>query len=887
MDDDSNDGSEPPSSSGPFGSRGASSRLERMQQRELCKRLGLVVPPPEYFHRRYRLDTLLGRGGMGEVYLAWDEQLRREVALKLVVPSDGSVADRLAARLVSEAQALAKLDSQYVVAVHEMGVDEGETYITMAFVRGTTLRRWQQGRSAKEILAKYIDAARGLADAHAHHIVHRDFKADNVLVGDDGKVRVADFGIAGAIREHDTRPTQDAATRDGAPSTFDDDDDDAVGVAPTILTRTRGPMGTLPYMSPEQLAAKSIDARSDQFSYCVALWQALTGTHPFPVTDALSREQAMQQAPKDADKLPAWLRPILARGLAFEPERRWADMQALIDALLAHDRRIRNRRIGAGGGVAFLGAVVLGYVITPKHESCDTFVDLVDAHWDDARAEALTAKLAKLDRRAATSLVAELGHLVSQWQTDAQGTCQDGHAPAQDSDRRRCMTQWMADFDRIVETLDGIDVSRLAKAPELVARLAPIGDDYCAIQPRQDIAPEVVDPAKRAREAAVLGDFETARIQAQAAIAAADVLPSASKRYSAERAEALAANGHVLAFASGDLSATLERLEVAQAHARATGYSALELDVVIMRAKQAVLAHKLELAAGLLEQLDPLAELLRLGPDDPRRGEIHEAWGIYERERGNFDAAIEHHRRSREIFDRAGRPLDAAKAVQNQGICQWSIERYADAKASYEQALRIYQAAGISVPKEDAVGVPVLRNYIEVELCLGLLALELGEVGGISHFDVVARHGAPAQQLNAMAHAIGLEEEHGEHSRAVERAERALTLLDTGLGVGTEAPMNTRLAAGAVIGTDDPPRGRVLLEQALRDSAGLDLESQFAALQTYIVFLREHGYCDALDAQFEVLTKLCVDPQSEQLGIAAWRDEQRVVPCDTQDRLTN
>jgi serine/threonine protein kinase len=206
---------------------------------------------------RYEIQRELGRGGMGVVYLARDITLDRLIALKLLHARHDEAAQ---ARLLREAQVMARLSHPNVVPVFELGDWRGELYLTMELVSGRTLAAWLKAapRTSAEILSTFIEAGRGLAAAHAAGIVHRDFKPENVLVGHDGRVRVTDFGLS----------------RPGS----------AVVLPPfasPLITREGALAGTLAYMAPEQLDGKPADERSDQFSFCVALAEALLGARPF------------------------------------------------------------------------------------------------------------------------------------------------------------------------------------------------------------------------------------------------------------------------------------------------------------------------------------------------------------------------------------------------------------------------------------------------------------------------------------------------------------------------------------------------------------------------------------------------------------------------------
>src|SRR6185436_11938666 len=203
---------------------------------------------------RYLGLGVLGRGGMGIVYEAYDPVLDRRIAVKLLreIAADDVSAGR--ARMQREAQALARLSHPSVITVHDVSEHHGAMYIAMELVRGTTLHRWQARRGWREIVGAYSAAARGLGAAHAAGLVHRDFKPDNVLVGDDGRVRVTDFGLARlAGHAPPTAPTGHASPSLGS------------------LTEAGTVMGTPLYMAPEQSDGGAIDARSDQCWWCIAL----------------------------------------------------------------------------------------------------------------------------------------------------------------------------------------------------------------------------------------------------------------------------------------------------------------------------------------------------------------------------------------------------------------------------------------------------------------------------------------------------------------------------------------------------------------------------------------------------------------------------------------
>ncbi len=303
---------------------------------------------------RYRIESTLGQGAMGVVLRAWDERLGRRVAVKLVRRRvDGDVA-LLQARLEREAQMLARVDNPNVVGVYDVGSHQGRVYVAMQYVAGSTARAWRaaQARRPDEILGVYLQAARGLAAAHAGGVVHRDFKPDNMIVGDDGVVRVLDFGIAGGLQTPEGLDAR-ASTRAGASETLETDES---GVH---LTRTGAILGTLAYMAPEQLRGCPADGQSDQFGFCVALWEALANQRPFSSRAAIvslsEYYRTLVNQDLDPRVLPRGLRKPLCRGLSPDPANRFASMTELISAL----ERSRKRRLSP---LASLGLGALGLV---------------------------------------------------------------------------------------------------------------------------------------------------------------------------------------------------------------------------------------------------------------------------------------------------------------------------------------------------------------------------------------------------------------------------------------------------------------------------------------------------------------------------------------------
>ena len=310
---------------------------------------------------RYLVLSALGAGGMGVVFAAYDPQLDRKIALKLLRAGITYNTKDARTRLRREAQAIAQLSHPNVVNVYDVGTtDDGDLYIAMEFVEGDTLTSWlkKYPRSWREIIDVFLQAARGLFAAHSVGLLHRDFKPDNVLVGGDGRVRVTDFGLARSVIT-----PEDAARPAGAPT-----GPSALNVE---LTATGTVLGTPRYMAPEQLTGPDIDARADQFSFCVALYEALYGAHPLPGATSVSmlekREKA--QPPPEASKVPSAIARAVLTGLERDRAKRFPTMGALISALVPPPQRSPARFAVLGlAGLLAAGGAVAAVVFPGTHD---------------------------------------------------------------------------------------------------------------------------------------------------------------------------------------------------------------------------------------------------------------------------------------------------------------------------------------------------------------------------------------------------------------------------------------------------------------------------------------------------------------------------------------
>jgi serine/threonine protein kinase len=286
---------------------------------------------------RYVLGPAIGEGAMGVVYRAYDPELDRALALKLLRPDLWAEPTREAhrERMKREARAMARLSHPNVVTVYDVGTFHDHLFVAMELVEGRTLRAWlaERTRDRRDVVRVFLEAGWGLAAAHAAGLIHRDFKPDNVLIGSDGRARVTDFGLARTASprtENVSRERTPCAGRRGSSSVA---------------------AGTPAYMAPEQFAGRSVSTQSDQFSFCVALWEALHGARP-----------SVDETASPSERVDA----VLARGLNAEPELRFESMDALLAALMrreareeSEERSARVRRAARGVMIAALGVGAL------------------------------------------------------------------------------------------------------------------------------------------------------------------------------------------------------------------------------------------------------------------------------------------------------------------------------------------------------------------------------------------------------------------------------------------------------------------------------------------------------------------------------------------------
>ncbi len=443
---------------------------------------------------RFAVLRELGAGGMGVVYAGYDERLDRKVAIKLLHAS--ATGDSLGrARLVREAQAMAKVAHPNVAHVYEVAQQEERVYVVMQFIDGVDLRAWRErdAPSWHAAAQAYLQAGRGLAAAHAAGLVHRDFKPSNVMIDKTGHVRVLDFGIARAV--------------DDVASSVREEDLSAADMD-ALRTQTGALVGTPAYLPPEVLRGSRADERSDQFSFCVSMFETIYGRRPFgngKTADLIVALLDGQPPRKPEGNVPGWVFRVLSRGLRSQPSERYDSMTSLLAAI---ERGLRGGRtwvtLAALGGLAAVGgfAAALG---NGSADPCPIDRGALGGAWGDERRAAVEASVTSLSASFADEAWIGLEHradaYADQWVQGMREACEatrvQGVQSEQAFDRRAaCLSELRRKFDALTHVLTEADFTMLKQLDELLGQLAPV-------QSCENPARSVEDPVPVGEEDAV------------------------------------------------------------------------------------------------------------------------------------------------------------------------------------------------------------------------------------------------------------------------------------------------------------------------------------------------------------------------------------------------
>jgi tetratricopeptide (TPR) repeat protein len=604
---------------------------------------------------RYVVLEQVGAGSAGTVYAAYDPDLDRRVALKLLrTPAEIAGASEDIARtngegrraiLLREARAMARLSHPNVVTVHDVGLADGAIFVAMEFVAGHTLREWREARerSWPEIRDVFLAAARGLAAAHRAGLVHRDFKPDNVLIGEDGRVLVTDFGLARLVEQVE----DDATAADAEPGAL-------------RMTRTGAIVGTPAYMAPEQLRGEAADALSDQFSFCAALFEAIHGERPFDgrsieeLRDAVVEGRRRPVSPRKG--LPAAVPRALERGLAADPAARFASMDDLCAELAG---RPRHRRWLALAGVAALVIAAGAAALWPgssEQQICTGAAAHLAGIWNDGRRRAIGGAFAatRVGYAGATwkRVDALIDGYTGRWIAGHTVACRATRVLGEQSEaaldlRMQCLASRRRELGALVDVLAAPDATVVEKAVQAASSLRPVAD--CAdLDALAGPVPPPSDPARVARLEALADELASAsalrgtgRWRDALELARPLVAKARELAHPPFLAEVLLLVG-ALENATGDAPAADRTLREASLAAESGRDDAVRARALIDRAKVIVTPDRVEQASELAAQAEAIAGRLH---DRRLNGELHRALGKVAYVEGRVADARRHYER--------------------------------------------------------------------------------------------------------------------------------------------------------------------------------------------------------------------------------------------------
>jgi tetratricopeptide (TPR) repeat protein/predicted Ser/Thr protein kinase len=811
---------------------------------------------------RYVVLERIGSGGMGVVYAAFDPELDRKIALKLVA-DDGTAGSAAGNRLAREAQAMAKLDHENVVTVHDVGSWGEQVFIAMEYLDGGTLGQWMRAapRPWREVLDTLRRAGAGLAAAHDAGIVHRDFKPDNVLLGRDGRVRVVDFGLARAIGG-------DVDRTDGRELGKSLDGLDRQ------LTMTGARIGTPAYMSPEQHRGEPADAASDQFSFCVTAFEAFYGQAPFAgvtlaelasnVIDGVLREPPRRE-------VPSWIFAQLVRGLQRDPARRHPSMRALLEALsIDRDARRRARVRTAGivvGVVALVGGAYAQSTIAAR--PCREGEAKLEAVWNPTVREAGRAAFGNAGSPGAdstwTDTALTLDAYGAAWVEMYGQACRATHVDGDQSpallDRRMlCLERRRVQLGAAAELFAEADAAVVERASKVTGRLGPIAecadvDALLAELPPPDpaIAERVAGAVATLEEVGTLravGRFARARELVEGLQEEVDALghPPLRTEFLYLRSAAASDVGEIelaqqLAYETVEAAATSHHLRLA-----ADAWISLAILTGVSRQDFALVEPILHAAR---------AAVIQAGNDDLRRARLLATWGTILLLREDYAAAEAKLAEGYALFAARGAgDLDALETRQRLALVYHGQARYDEAQAILEEVLvTLERRRG---PDHPSVG-EVVGNLARLhkargdtaaalplyERALGILEKALGA----KHPSVATAHNSLSNTLRTLgrydeaeAHldaAAAIEAlQYGPNSEAAASNLHARALLSLARGRAAEAlaPVERAIALwDATLGPEHPrvaygltTQGRILVALHRADEAIAPLERALA-----------------------------------------------------------
>jgi tetratricopeptide (TPR) repeat protein len=758
---------------------------------------------------RYTLLRLLGEGGMGVVYAAYDEDLDRKVAIKLLragsspppaTDGDPATVGEARARLVREAQALAKFNHPHIVAIHDVGAHRGAVWLAMEYVDGVTLSAWskRRRRTWREVLAVMTPVALGLSAAHDAGLVHRDIKPDNIMIGNDGRVRVMDLGLARALDDGEAATGEFSADAASAGARH-------LAVLAARMTRAGAVVGTPAYMSPEQFQGEPVDARADVFSFCVTLWEALMGERPFAgrtLTELWADVLAgkVRPVPRDpqSQRVPGWLRSVCLQGLAAAPGRRFDSMNALLDALSRGRSRARARRWLAGAVAA--GAVAGAVALYQQHDRAGRIAACEDAGarifdvWSDEARAGVRAGLVATGRSyapvTADKVMPLLDAQADAWREHRTRACLqadvEGTFDAEQLDRAVwCLDERRMELATMVDELVHADATIVQTAVSAATELLPVSpctdEKVLAALPSPPPADarEQVDAVRTALSQAgtllAAGRYPRALELTRSALVDAQTTGWPPVLVSARRLEGVILQ-QTGAFAEAETASVAAYVDAAKLRAwDVAAQAAIDLVATIgirqaRHAEAKVWAKHAEVAisfAGDPLELSEAIRLTNLASVHWNAGEYAEAKALYERSMALEAKALG-----------PGHP-DEADALSSLALVHHAMGEYAEARPLFERALAIAEEAfgaehpDVATHLQNLAGVHfVTGGYAEAKALYGRALALVEEALGPEH----------PRAADALTGLAGVHWATGGYAEAKTALERVLIVLEKALG---------------------------------------------------------------------------------------------------------
>jgi len=742
---------------------------------------------------RYVVFAPLGRGAMGTLYTGYDPDLERKVAIKLI-RVDGS-GDLDAWSRFDEGKALARLSHPHVVSVYDVGRFDGGVFVAMELVEGETLRTWLRAspRGRREIVRTFLQAGQGLAAAHAAGLIHGDFKPENVLCGHDGRVRVTDFGLA--------RTTSEGACEAGL-----------------VL------LGTPAYMAPEQLQGRSADARSDQFAYCIALYEALEQRRPFFGDTVDQLATSIQGGPIRPRRMPSWLRSIVLRGLSPRPEDRHSSMAALLGALARSGAAARRWALAA---LVILLASTVALVARGHRQRAQLCrgEPRLQGIWDQSRKRTIREAFAASGKPYASdawrTVENRLNRYAAEWSAMYGETCQASQPSKQRSQqpmlalRMACLEDRLTHLDALTTLFSHADAQITEESVKALHQLESLGDCKApAMLEGSSFATDAPPDARalraqlsRATALELVGKFEPALATAREVAQSAHL-----HNYRPLEAEALRTVGAIQKTlrdkaAEQTLNEALWLAEASRRDELAAEISCLLVELLANDGRLTEAEQQLRRAGSAVERLgggdsSARANLLQV------TGGLRHVQGRYSESAAAFRGALaldrelygnEHHATASALLDLAGALVEQGQFEQALELEQESLslfERmFGPAHPGVAATLQAIAATDFYLQRSQEA-VPLLRRVLDISV----------RCYGPEHRTVATARATLGMHLSEL----------GQHEEAIGQLEQAITITEHSFGKEhVEVAQNLRLLASAQSARGDHEAARRAYERAL------------------------------------------------------------------------